>query len=361
MAVEAPSSSGASLPYARRPIIILGAGIIGCTAARQLLQKGFEVTLVGEYLPGDQNILYASAWAGAAWHAAGGLTNDHKYLEAVTHRHLVKLAREEPDAGVCIVHSREYLEEQPGENSAKWGKTIYSNFRELEAGEYPANFACGWAYDCPVVDPNKHLPYLKAKIMALGGSFIRRKVSSLKELYALFPASRIFINASGWGSKLLEDVADQACFPERGQNVFYETPNSGTMYFRNGKEYTYVIPRPMSGGIILGGIKQRDNLSPEIDMQIARDEIARAHRLAPEVVPANPPEDKLTYVVGVRPSRDGGFRLESQTVGSRVVLSAYGFGGGGYAFSYGVADALTKMVEEAEYNNVISQPRMSKV
>jgi D-amino-acid oxidase len=34
-------------------------------------------------------------------------------------------------------------------------------------------------------------------------------------------------------------------------------------------------------------------------------------------------------------------------------LSAYGFGGGGYAFSYGIGDALVKMVETAEKNTVI--------
>lgn len=88
-------------------------------------------------------------------------------------------------------------------------------------------------------------------------------------------------------------------------------------------------------------------------MDIARDEIARAHRLAPEVVPASPPEDSLSYIVGIRPSRDGGFRLESQNIRDRIVLSAYGFGGAGYAFSYGVADALAGMVEKAEYDNVL--------
>lgn len=104
------------------------------------------------------------------------------------------------------------------------------------------------------------MPYLKRKIENLGGRFIRRKVSSLKELYDAFPASHIFINASGWGSKNLTDVRDDKCFPERGQNVFYHTEQTGALFFRNGKEYTYVIPRPMSGGVILGGIKQRDNL-----------------------------------------------------------------------------------------------------
>lgn len=120
-------NGNSSLPFSRQPVIILGAGIIGCATARQLLLKGFQVTLVAEFLPGDQSIYYASAWAGAAWHAASGLINDHKYIQAVTHRHLLKLAQEEPEAGVCIVKSREYLEELPGKNSSIWGKTVYSN------------------------------------------------------------------------------------------------------------------------------------------------------------------------------------------------------------------------------------------
>jgi D-amino-acid oxidase len=116
-----------SLPYPRRPIVILGAGIIGCAAARQLLQNGLQVILVGEYLPGDQNVFYASAWAGAAWHSAGGLSEEHRYFQVVTHRHLLKMAQEEPESGVCIVNAREYLEEAPTKNSAIWGRTVVSN------------------------------------------------------------------------------------------------------------------------------------------------------------------------------------------------------------------------------------------
>lgn len=223
-----------SIPFSQRPIIILGAGIIGCTAARQLLLHGFPVVVVAEYLPGDQNIHYASAWAGAAWHAAGGISPEYRYFQAITHRHLLKMAQEDPASGVCIVDTREFLEQQPAENSSLWGKHVVSKvgslppvsvntnkiqFRHLKDGEFPSNFNCGWAYDTLVTDPTLHMPYLGKQVMALGGQFIRKRVKSLEELYRLFPESTVFINASGIGSKELEDVKDERCFPERGQNV----------------------------------------------------------------------------------------------------------------------------------------------
>jgi glycine/D-amino acid oxidase-like deaminating enzyme len=114
-------------PFPRRPVVILGAGIIGCAAALQLLQNGFQVTLVGEYLPGDDSIFYASAWAGAAWHAAANIPDDQKYLQAVTHRRLLQIAEEGPSSGVCIVNSRECLDFAPGKNSSLWGKTVLKN------------------------------------------------------------------------------------------------------------------------------------------------------------------------------------------------------------------------------------------
>ncbi|KAH8703120.1 FAD dependent oxidoreductase superfamily [Talaromyces proteolyticus] len=349
------------IPFSRRPVVVLGAGIIGCSAALQLLQNGFQVTLVGEYLPGDDNILYASAWAGAAWHAAAGIPDDQKYLQAVTHRRLLQMAQEDPTSGVCIVQGREYLEQAPGKNSSLWGQTVLKNFRTLKPGEYPPNFDTAWSYDCLVVDPTIHIPWVGAKVRSLGGEFVRRKVQSLKELYDLYPQSTVFINASGWGSRDLTDVRDEKSFPDRGQNVRLRTSEHHTMYFRNGKEYTYIIPRPLTGHLILGGHNSRDNLSGEPDLEVARDEIRRAHILAPEVVPAEPAESDISYVIGIRPGREGGFRLDSQKIGNRTVLSAYGFAGGGYAFSYGVADALYKMVEQAEFDYVITPGETSTV
>lgn len=125
---ECDPSNRFELPFAQRPVIILGAGVIGCTTARQLLQQGFSVVLVAEFLPGDQDIRYASAWAGAAWHAAGDITPEQRYFQAVTHRVLLKMAQDS-DSGVSVVDAREYLEQEPTPTSAIWGRTVVSKVR----------------------------------------------------------------------------------------------------------------------------------------------------------------------------------------------------------------------------------------
>ena len=104
------------------------------------------------------------------------------------------------------------------------------------------------------------MPWLGKQITKLGGRFVRQRVSSLRELYDMFPESTLFINASGLGSKTLTDVRDYNVYPERGQNVFLKTDACKTFYFRNGQEYTYVIPRPYSHGVVLGGVKQHGSL-----------------------------------------------------------------------------------------------------
>lgn len=127
MGMAQQNAARGSVPFAQRQIIILGGGIIGCATARQLASNGFSVVVVAEYLPGDQNIFYASAWAGAAWHAAGGISPEHRYVQARTYRHLRKMALDDPESGVCIVNAREYVESPPGEDSSIWGRTVLSN------------------------------------------------------------------------------------------------------------------------------------------------------------------------------------------------------------------------------------------
>ena len=56
------------------------------------------------------------------------MTDQTKLIVTQTHRHLLKLALEEPSSGVCSVHAEEYLEQRPGGDSGSlWGRKVAAN------------------------------------------------------------------------------------------------------------------------------------------------------------------------------------------------------------------------------------------
>jgi D-amino-acid oxidase len=75
------------------------------------------------------------------------------------------------------------------------------------------------------------------------------------------------------------------------------------MYFRSPARIdpttTYVFPRPNGGGVILGGSRQDNNWSPEVDEELAADIMKRCCALCPEL---GKPEDLqvVSHNVGLR-------------------------------------------------------------
>jgi D-amino-acid oxidase len=54
-------------------ITIIGAGVIGLTTALFLLERGYQVNVVAEHLPGEYHPDYTSPWAGAHWRTMAGV------------------------------------------------------------------------------------------------------------------------------------------------------------------------------------------------------------------------------------------------------------------------------------------------
>lgn len=52
----------------------------------------------------------------------------------------------------------------------------------------------------------------------------------------------------------------------------------------------------------------------------------------------------LADIVGRRPTRKGGMRLEREDVRGGTVIHAYGVGGRGYEVSWGVAEAVFELM-----------------
>lgn len=334
--------------FQNKEIVILGAGIIGCATARILLQKGFKVVIVGKHLPGDTDIWYASNWAGALWHGGRRLKNDdQRYMQAVSYRHYMSDVRAEPYCGVCVVGVEEFFEEKPDTIEQLWYAGVNGNFRDMDKSKYKGKpFEYGCEYETVTIDPPRYLQFIKHEIEKMGGQFKRKEIFAIQELYSQFPESSVFVNASGVGPKFIEGIYDENCFPNRGQNVLVRT-KTDKAFTRNGNEYTYVIPRPLQGVVVCGGVNQENQTHSNLDKEIIEDELRRANILAPDVVSENP--DVAGYVIGIRPARKGGYRLEKEKIDdNKYIIHAYGFNGGGYTFAYGAAHFVGRAVEDIE-------------
>lgn len=81
-------------------------------------------------------------------------------------------------------------------------------------------------------------------------------------------------------------------------------------------------------------------------MQIIR----RVHESLPEAFPSPDPKDYTIVrdIVGIRPQREGGVRVEKEILNGQKVVHAYGVAGGGYVFSFGVAKEVARLVHEYE-------------
>lgn len=73
----------------------------------------------------------------------------------------------------------------------------------------------------------------------------------------------------------------------------------------------------------------------------------RCRRMLPKYVPPTLAEvDIIKHQVGIRPEREGGPRVEAETLPSGLrVVHTYGLTGGGYLYSFGMAKEVMKLAD----------------
>lgn len=192
---------------------------------------------------------------------------------------------------------------------------------------------------------------------------MRKRVSTLDEAFAHFGPVDYVVNATGLGAKSILGVEDDKCFPDRGQTVLVRAPGVDICYgvrdanTPTGKA-TYIIPRPGSDGcVVVGGTNLVGEYSTLARRETAIQILKSAYEICPELAgPKGKSWEDIEVVshnVGLRPSREGGLRLEieerelkndpltpeSGRGRSRkvAVLHCYGIGPAGYQANIGVA------------------------
>ncbi|EED21154.1 D-amino acid oxidase, putative [Talaromyces stipitatus ATCC 10500] len=174
-----------------------------------------------------------------------------------------------------------------------------------------------------VLNPHVFLLWLRKNIEDSGVKFVRREINSLSELRD--EGHDVLVNATGFGSKFLHDVADNDVQLIRGQTHLVKTDHN-KIFMRHGQDYTYIIPR-LDGTAILGGIKQVGETYTHVDEEIKKDV-----RSASQILARMQMTTKSSVITLIRPGRPSGVRVEFEQLGDQKVVHAYGTGGGGYVF-----------------------------
>jgi glycine/D-amino acid oxidase-like deaminating enzyme len=217
--------------------------------------------------------------------------------------------------------------------------------------------------------PAVYLARLVERIAFLGGRIHRARLSDLQDLASpqlsamIGCTPRLAVVCAGLGARTLGGVEDGDVYPTRGQVIKVKAPwiregftrQVGSLNGAEGGERTYVIPRP-SGEVIIGGTREVN------DWEAYPREGTKADimRRAVEICPTLPPQHAsgswevlrsivLDHLVGFRPSREGGVRLEAgpdrSLSGQRVsIVYNYGHGGAGWQSCWGCAEDAARLV-----------------
>jgi D-amino-acid oxidase len=136
---------------------------------------------------------------------------------------------------------------------------------------------------------------------------------------------------------------------EQGQTCLVRNPVSATITRQNADgTWSFCIPRPLEGGTVIGGTKQPHDWDPNPSPEIRAQLLANASKWFPFTPESGGQFDVIRDIVGRRPAREGGMRLEVEQVeDGKSIVHAYGAGGRGFELSRGVAEDVTALMLES--------------
>lgn len=155
------------------------------------------------------------------------------------------------------------------------------------------------------------------------------------------------LNHSSSLSPLLLEYSPLRRNNEKGQTCLVRNPCDATVTRQNADgSWTFCVPRNFDGGTIVGGTKEPNNWDSEPSPEVREELLRKFAATYPQIKGPDGEFDVLRDIVGRRPTRHGGIRLEGQRLeGERVVVHAYGLGGRGYELSWGVAQTVVDIFQ----------------
>lgn len=356
----------------KRNIVVVGSGILGLSSALRIceeLGEEYNIYIVAEYFPNTYpyDAEFASPWAGAHFRPFPNRSkNDERNfaLTRFTQGYFRSLAIKHPESSIRFVKGVEYLEEPDSfySNISRGYTEEINNFELFPEKFLPLKFKFGCSYETWVANPPLLLEYLQRKLIhEFDAHFIPARLDSLKDALKYVKNISVLINCSGKGLQY-NGGYDESCFPMRGQTLLIRTPKTHPYYDKTityvlkHNLWTFCIPRPLYGGMIIGGTKQPGDLCRIPKDEDTRNLLGRASIYFPELMKRNEKNEKYFDIesvnVGFRPMRKEGLNISVDRHQEVTVVHAYGAGGMGYELSFGVGHAVCGILKNIFKNTV---------
>jgi D-amino-acid oxidase len=339
----------------RKRITVIGAGVSGLTCALRL-SDDHDVRVIAK----DIGIFSDSSKATAIWHVyLVPETNEVLDWAANTLRVFYELAQSSPDTGIQLIRGVELFRKGTAQVPA-WAHIprLFSLLSEVEVAafnlidtdavtRYEAETLAAhpvlWGYhiEAPVVSMHTYLPWLEKAARQKG---VRISQGEIRDFAEAAADSDVIVNCAGFGARLL--AKDPSFMPYKGQYFVLSGDDEIPLTYVGDDDHpggmAYMIPR--SGEVLIGGSaeKDRDDLEQTLDFAST---LRRAGLYVPSIRKWQSERVPFKTVVGVRPVRNGGIRLEMDKDSLQIpIVHNYGHGGSGFSLSWGCAQTVHSMI-----------------
>ncbi|KAL1868998.1 hypothetical protein Plec18167_008000 [Paecilomyces lecythidis] len=329
--------------------VILGGGVTGLTVASELLRlyPHAKITIVAKHLPGDVSFTeYASPQAGANWASFEEELGRYATYDRVAFERFLRIAEEFPESGVKRFPMRFVFDDEKEKVKRLWYADLVGGVKDVDVDEgekLPEGAKSAVDLTTFMINPVAYLIWLQTRLLKNGVQFIKRAYNHIDQVFEDFSDAAAVFNCTALGARNLGGVEDKNVYPAKGQTLLIAEPKTPIrkMYIWDSSkfgnnEFSHVFPRPLGGGIIIGGVKIDNDWDDKPDMARAERIKERACQLCPEL--GRPDQlQVISHNVGLRPARKGGARVEAETRKGKILVHNYGAGGAGYQSSWGTA------------------------
>src|SRR3954451_17975839 len=146
-------------------VLVVGAGVVGLTAAIRLREAGVAADIVARQPP----LATTSAVAAALWYPYRAFPRERVAGWSARGFEVLSALSDEPGSGVRMRWGRERV--AAGTPDPWWREAVPTFARDGD----------GWRFAAPVADMSVHLPWLAARVEARGGTVAAGAFASLDE------------------------------------------------------------------------------------------------------------------------------------------------------------------------------------